>query len=205
MSDMRRTQAIDGERERADLAEDMKRVARYGYYTGRLETRAAVRYFRRCCRTYVAEGGPLGTRLIFTRDSGMHECGWWKNPQYNQCLHLSLSFFDLEGGIADFPDRVPFSPGGRFVTPLGRLPQRRELADPWIELFYGDWKRLLWAEPPYGADGKAHDVWHYRVFTDPTFTIPLLPMGEVYSRRLIEAGWKSWSDLRGEAQEAAHT
>lgn len=30
--------------------------------------------------------------IIFTRDEGAHTCGWWKNPDYERCYHLSISF-----------------------------------------------------------------------------------------------------------------
>lgn len=202
---MLRTTAIDMEQEMAQLAADMRRVAKYGHYTGRLDTPEQARYFRRCEREYFRQGSPLGTRLLFTRDHGMHDCGWWKNPAYNQCLHLSLSFFDLEAGVAPVADPLPFPTGMKMVAALGPLPQNRALAGKWCELFFGDWSRLLWAEPPFSSEGKRRDVWHYRVFTDPMYTVPLLPWGEVYSRGLTERGWKSWSDLHAEPQEAAHT
>ncbi len=125
----------------AEWAAGMKRVAQYGHYTGRIETRDQARYFRRCAAIFRPEGSP----------------------------------------------------------------QNRRAASRWCALFYGDWCRLIWAEPPFSPEGKSHDVWHYRVFTDPTFSIPMLPVGEVYSRELTERGWKSWSDLHDEAQETAHT
>lgn len=167
------------------LAQDMRRVAKYGHYTGRIETPEQAAYFDRCRRVHL----PTRCQIVFTRDIGMHDCGWWKNPDYNQCLHLSLSFFDWDG-----------KPEGE----LHHAPQNRTVAKQWVDLFFGDWQRLLWAEPPVSDHGRRLDVWHYRVFVDPTFKAPLLPRGEVYTREFTARGWKSWSDLHGEKAEAAH-
>ncbi len=179
---MNRTAALDVEASMAAAASNMRRVAQYGVYTGRLLTREAVRYFDRC-RLFHRETGSL---LVFTRDAGYHSSGWWKNPDYEHCLHLSLSFRPLED------DR-------------GALPKDRRLTDRWIDLFFGDTKRLLWAESPFSPEGKQRDVWHYRLFTDPTYAVPLLPRGEVYSKQFTELGWLSWSDLGYEREQAPQT
>lgn len=116
-----------------------------------------------------------GTRLIFTWDIGHHASGWWKNPEYERCWHLSLSFRDpLTGELA------PKDPKG---------------TDRWLEAFYGDDRRFVWAEPPYSAEGKTHGVWHYRVFCDAGWR-PIVPRGEVYNTELTEAGWLSFSELQ---------
>jgi hypothetical protein len=115
-----------------------------------------------------------GSLIVFTRDTGHYSSGWFKNPQYERCLHLSLSF------------REP-----------GRLTQQAEFdkraAAEWVELFFGDWKRLVWMESPKTPAGKQLEVMHYRVFTDEHWH-PILPKGEVYSREFIEKGWKSFSE-----------
>ena len=33
-----------------------------------------------------------GVQIIFTRDTGHHSSGWLKNPDYERCWHLSLSY-----------------------------------------------------------------------------------------------------------------
>ena len=123
-----------------------------------------------------------GTVLIFTREEGYHSGGWWKNPDYERCFHLSLSFCDPETGV-----RAPFN---------------SKLADDWIDLFFGDNKRLLWVEPPYSPEGKHAAVFHYRLFCNPAWQ-PMKPRGEVYNTHFTEAGWKSWSDLHAPAGGAA--
>src|SRR5262249_14385874 len=50
--------------------------------------------------------------------------------------------------------------------------------------------------------GRKLDVWHYRLFCDPGWQ-PIKPRGEVYSRELTEAGWKSYSDLSEEHRKEA--
>lgn len=124
-----------------------------------------------------------GTLALLTRDTGHHTCGWWKNPDYERCLHLSLSFTDPE-------TRQPRE-------------QDKDAADLWVHEVFGESSRLVWAEPPYSPEGKQKDVWHYRVFfADALFQVPLLPRGEVYTKEFTEAGWKSWSDVQEERRKA---
>lgn len=120
---------------------------------------------------------PSGTWLIYTRDTGHHSSGWFKNPDYERCLHLSLSFTE--------PHR-----------PLARRPRDYVLSDGWARLFFGDALRWAWAEPPVSARARELEVWHYRVFCD-RFWLPLKPRGEVYSTEFTERGWKSATELFG--------
>lgn len=159
------------------VAEYMLKRAQMGTWDGRSMTH----YFRLCKAFHV----PTGTLLILTRDVGYHSSGWWKNPDYERCFHLSLSYH---------------SPGGE------SLPQDHSQSALWIDAIFGDDKRYLWTESPYSHDGKRQDVWHYRVFCDPAWKA-ILPRGEVYSRELTEAGWKSYSDVQAELarqQEMRH-
>lgn len=116
-----------------------------------------------------------GTVGIFSFDQGHHSSGWWKNPEYERCWHLSLSFFD----------------------PVTSLPRDKDwhLTEKWLSAFYHDNVRFVWSEPPYSKHGKPLDVWHYRVFCDPAWE-PIIPRGEVYNKTLTEAGWLSFSDLQ---------
>ena len=118
-----------------------------------------------------------GTTLIFTRDTGHHTSGWWKNPDYERCLHLSLSFNGIQG------------------EEVFQLPRSSRLSNEWIDAFFGEDKRFLWIEGPYSAQGKTSDVWHYRLFCDESWT-PIKPSGEVYSREKTPAGFLSFSDLQ---------
>ncbi len=149
------------------LATALRRAAETGVFDGRREAD----YFDHCRRINAA----MGVQAIFTRDVGHHTSGWWKNPDYERCYHLSLSFFDPE-------TRSP-------------APRNRRLTDALVAAVFGRWRRWLWCEPPYSPEGRRKDVWHYRLFCDAGWA-PLKPRGEVYSRELTEAGWLSWSDWR---------
>jgi hypothetical protein len=115
-----------------------------------------------------------GSRLIYTRDTGHHSSGWFKNPDYERCLHLSVSYREPDTG--------------------GRLGQRRHDTARWASLFFGDDLKKAWFEPPHSADGKRCDVLHVRLFCDDNWQ-PIKPRGEVYSTELTEVGWKSFSEL----------
>lgn len=104
--------------------------------------------------------------IIFTRDTGYHSSGWWKNPDYERCFHLSISF-----------------PGG----------VDKNARDKIIKYLFGNSSNLIWTEPPYSDTGKSLGVWHYRLFCDENWQ-PIKPRGEVYSLQFTERGWKSYSE-----------
>mgnify|MGYP001267608207 CR=1 FL=1 len=158
-----------------DIAIEMKFRSRRSINWG---TEVDQPYLRYC----TAVDWKTGSSIIFTRDAGMHTCGWWKNPDYERCFHLSLGFFDLETEEYREKDAA--------------------LTDRWIEEFFGPTKNLLWAEPPFSEGGKEKDIWHYRVFMHEDFATPLLPRGEVYSKTNTPPDWLSFSDLKAK-QEAA--
>lgn len=119
------------------------------------------------CRWYIEQHECI---IIFTRDTGHHSSGWWKNPDYERCWHLSISF-----------------PGGRNKIAIEKI----------LDGLFGQDKRKLWIEPPYSQYGKSKEVWHYRLFCDQ-FWQPIIPRGEVYSKELTEAGWKSYSEVNAQ-------
>jgi len=159
----------------AGVAKEMRRVAMTGLWRGD----GLSDYMQRCHGYH----RPTGTKIGFTRDHGAHSGGWWKNPDYEYCFHLSLSFHDPDTGEAV---------GDRDV----------KLTQAWVEAFYGDNKRLVWAEPPHSDYGKKLDTWHYRLFVHDDWKTALLPRKEVYSREFTEAGWKSWSEVQADLQAA---
>lgn len=154
-----------------NIAGWLKQQASCGEYDG-VMTERAKRYTDSCTAAHKSSG----SILLFTKDIGMHDSGWWKNPDCNQCWHLSLSFRDPQTG-----------------HPRGK---DQEWTDKWIEAVFGPLKRLIWAEPPYYPEGKRNDVWHYRVFFAPGWTAPILPRGEVYSKDWTPSHWLSYSDLQ---------
>lgn len=126
------------------------------------------------CRQVSSE---LGLMLIYTRDTGYHSSGWWKNPDYERCFHLSLSFHDPQ-------TKSP-------------APRDAKITEILIDKIFGRNKSLIWSEPPHSPNGKALDVWHYRLFCDPHWRA-IKPRGEVYNTELTEAGWKSFSDVQAQ-------
>lgn len=145
-----------------------------GVYGGLIERPGQADYIRRCTVTVGRRGGDL-LRLIYTRDEGHHSSGWWKNPDYERCLHLSVSFA--------YPNGQP-------------APYEFDEAERWARMFFRHDLRWVWIEPPYSPEGKARDVHHYRLFCDPGWQ-PMKPRGEVYSKELTEAGWMSFSEIHG--------
>ncbi len=112
--------------------------------------------------------------MFFTRDTGHHTSGWWKNPDYERCYHLSISFVDKFGNSK---------------------PHNSKKAAKLIKLIYGNNQKLLWCEPPYSEYGVEKEVWHYRLFADEAWK-PMKPTGEVYSKYKTPAHWKSYSDVQ---------
>lgn len=160
------------------LVKAMKRHAGSGdqFYDGRNEFTP---YFRRARQIHEK----TGTSLMFTRDKGMHSSGWFKNPDYDRCYHLSISFWDMETN--------PEQPAPR--------PYEHNLAQLWVNLFYGDWTRYVWTEST-ALESLPCEVWHYRVLCNPKWQ-PIVPRKEVYSREFIEKGWQSFSDQRADRIE----
>lgn len=129
------------------------------------------------CRRWVPQGLELMATVIFTRDEGMHSSGWWKNPDYSRCEHLSLSFREIATGRP--------------------VDQQHDRARAWALAFYGERTRMLWIEPPFSKCGKRFDVYHYRLFMAEDWRTPIIPRKEVYSKEFTELNWKSWSEVHG--------
>lgn len=161
----------------ADAVTRLRTAMRNGQFTDDAMTGVDRSQFRSWVSAYffrVPE--KVAIRMIASRDVGHHTSGWWKNPDYERCEHLSLSCWDATKNNASI-DQEDGRPA--------------EI----VEAFFGAFARLVWIESPAGKEGKLHDVHHYRVFCDEHWQ-PMLPRGEVYSRELTEASWKSWSDVQ---------
>ena len=117
----------------------IKRMAETGIYEGTPKTRD---YLMNC--NWFLESH--GAYMIFTRDVGMHSSGMFKNPDYERCYHLSLSFKE---SITGEP-----------------LPKDKKKTDKIVSALFEKHSNLLWCEPPYSKDGIENYVWHYRLFCD---------------------------------------
>lgn len=174
------------------VADRLKQHAETGVYHG-LMSEMDTPYFEQAKGLCLAPG--LSTSLIFTRDTGHHSSGWFKNPDYERCYHLSLSFwhYDIQA--------VSLSPA----------PYDRKLAALWVQVFYPKWMSYVWDEsnlthkeiPDTPIQWQTipeitgqHEIHHYRVFCDPAWQ-PIKPRGEVYSQEFTEKGWRSFSQQQG--------
>lgn len=106
-------------------------------------------------------------RIVLTYDVGHHACGWWRNSDYNQCWHLSVSW----------PAGVPVP--GRPPTYLEAPPDAEVRA--WARALFGEHVVWTWTEPPASTldPYRRPGVAHVRLFTDRAGA-PILPEGEVY-------------------------
>lgn len=175
---LRRVEALDMEAHVARVARELRRRATFGVFDGR-ETPEAGRYIA-SCRVVDIKTGAL---LIFTRDAGMHASGWFKNPDYDRCEHLSISPLNAAGGLVD-----------ERGVPVAAPDLDRILVERWVRAFYGDRMHAVWAESPKSAAGRRHGVWHWRVFCDAAWS-PIVPCGEVYDLDRTELGWRSASEV----------
>lgn len=176
------------------LIANIRFVSRYGVWYGNEADAGAQQYFN-MCRHYHRH---TGTFLIFTRDTGHHSSGWMKNPEFERCLHLSLSFR---------PKATVYDEGlltsGNWVNLLRNSdlgepePFAIARAKPWIDALFHPDANLAWHEPSFSDMGKARDVHHFRLFCDAGWNA-IKPRGEVYSTELTKRGWKSWSEVQGE-------
>jgi hypothetical protein len=152
-----------------------RRRALRGLYDGRVSDNSMM-LMQACSHHYEQRLHDRAATILLTRDIGHHTAGWWKNPDYERCWHLSLSQRD-PATWQTVPTEHPF-----FAA----------LAD----AFFGRDARLTWLEGPYSPEGKMRDVWHYRLFCNEAWE-PILPRGEVYSKAFTEIGWRSFSEIHG--------
>ena len=138
---------------------EIRTNAEAGVFDGRAKTP----YFESC--RFIIE--KYECILIFTKDVNHHLGGWWKNPDYERCYHMSISF------------------------PNGINKSAVKIA---INNLFGWDKKYIWVEPPYSRQGKKAGVYHYRLFCDMNWKA-IKPRGEVYSKHLTKVGWKSFSEL----------
>ena len=135
-------------------------------------TPAAQRHIRKCWHYHPR----TQTAMIFTREQGYHSGGWWKNPDYERCFHLSLRMLAYDG-----------------EKPIA-LPYDFKLGQKWVEAFFGDDAKLTWHEGPFTEQAKMESIHHYRLFCDEAWKA-FKPRGEVYSKDWTPADWHSFSDI----------
>jgi hypothetical protein len=151
----------------AGLVKDHRHAANLDTWDGSGETP----YFVSCRRM-----NPFrGIATLMTRDVGYHTSGWWKNPDFERCYHLTVSYFDPQ-------TQRP-------------MPQNHQVTAKIAKAMFFPHVKWVLVEPPYYETGQRRDVWHYRLFCDERWQ-PLKPSGEVYSTANTKAGWKSFSEVQ---------
>jgi len=135
------------EKSDTDIFQRIRKVSETGLFNGRDQYNP----YLMSCRWFIEKYGCV---VLFTRDEGMHSGGWWKNPDYERCYHLSISF-----------------PGGKSKHILHKI----------LAGLFGNNTKWLWEESPYSEAGKQNEVWHYRLFCDASWA-PIMPRKEVYSK-----------------------
>lgn len=150
-----------------EFAVDMvMKQALSGVWDGKTETV----YFQNCIWYWPK----YQVSINLSRDINHHLGGWWKNPQYERCWHLSIAV-----QTADYEKPEDHDKNTLHI----------------LQLIFQDKLKMMWSEPPYSEAGKKMHVWHYRVFCDEHWQA-FKPKGEVYSTELTERGWLSSSELK---------
>lgn len=139
-----------------------------GVFRGRV-SEIKLPYFAHATRLHDVSG----VSLTLTRDVGMHTSGWFKNPDYDKCWHLSIAMFE---------------PGTDTERPFEMAE-----AEGWVRIFFEKHLNLLWHEGP--TDTAPMEVHHYRLMVNEVW-IPILPRLEVYSKEFTEKNWKSFSEVQ---------
>lgn len=109
----------------------------------------------------------LRISLMLTLDRGAHASGWWRNSQYETCLHLST--------VALTKERSP---------QYAEVPEVERRA--WVFAIFGEDAPKCWNEPPaaehdeYRCAPASRHTWHTRLFLDQQMR-PIQPTGEVYT------------------------
>lgn len=112
--------------------------------------------------------------VILSRDN-MVRLGWWKNIDYANCLHLSISFRDPKT--------------------FERLDWNARAARSILDAVFGVAQGFTWWEPAYSPEGKAFGVQHWRLFYAPDWLTPIHPKGEPHTMN-VPPGWIAWTDAQ---------
>ena len=142
-------------------------AANYGAQLRSLLAAAAMRRNQRTRRVIQAvTDHDVSVSLIASVDEGAHASGWWRNSEYDRCLHLSMCGLTAGGtAYADIPEL-----------------DRRAVA----RVFFGSDIDKTWLEPPasrldpYRNVAASSHTWHLRLFLDQHDN-PIQPNGEVYT------------------------
>lgn len=168
----------------ARTARNMRKEADRGWYIG--DEESMLRYGARRVVPSIVEP-ELVVSLLLTKDKMHHSVGWWRNAEYEYCIHASISA--LTADEADrYARRQRLLAGTGFKT---RPPTYEEIPEhdlrSWAVAIFGEHVNKVWFEPggtdPRLTKEEAHGrsvMKHLRLFLDPETFEPFIPKGEVY-------------------------
>ena len=149
-------------------------------------------YLRKCSHLHAQ----TGTLIMFTRDVGHHDIGWF-NPQHQRCLNLAISFHAPQPEQADDRLMNPFTLAYLNMD-LPPAPFDHALARKWAKAILYPNHNISWHETMNSQHARALGIEHWRVFCNAAW-MPIKPVGEVHSRPMT--GWKSWEEANEESAE----
>lgn len=119
------------------------------------------------------------TRLLISFDVGYHASGWWKNADYDRCLHISVSHPLIDRPMV--AKTIPEALGGGLRPGYEVEPPTEAEVWAWALAIFGPADApKAWIEPaasvfdPYRMPG----IVHARLFYDDHG--PIQPQGEAY-------------------------
>lgn len=118
------------------------------------------------------------TNVLCSFDQHYHGSGWFKNSDYEQCLHVSVSHVGDTQELRHIPAELG---GGVTVAPTLETASDAEVWA-WAVAFFGDDAPKAWLEPacspldPY----RMPNIAHVRLYYDQAMH-PFMPEGEVYT------------------------
>ena len=155
----------------------VRRVLRHAYDHPWRSDEALTCPGHRVDTTAITEPG-RPVRLLLSLDFNYHGSEWFANSDYEQCLHLSISY--------PRPDRPRlYLPGTANLTApvLGQDVEAPEDVEvrAWGRVFFRGRARFAWLEPAVGPldPYRAPGVSHLRLYLDQTGNV-IQPRGEVY-------------------------
>jgi hypothetical protein len=115
-----------------------------------------------------------GNKLIFSAETGLYKIAITRDPSLDRCLHLSHWRSGDESGRL-------------------RMPYDFSAMEEILDAFFGPFKILLWVQPPTSQDGRALDLYQFRLFMDEDWRPNPLAMRTGHP--MIPAEWISYPNL----------
>jgi hypothetical protein len=166
------------------IAGEMRAEASRGWYIGTMETLQAFG----ARRVVDSRAEPeLVVSILLTKDKMHHSVGWWRNAEYEYCIHASMAALTAEDAEAH-NRKIRLLSGTGFNIPK---PPYVEIPDldlrSWAYAIFGEHVNKVWFEPggtdPRLTKEEAHGrsvMKHLRLFLEPETFQPFIPKGEVY-------------------------